>query len=244
MPYPDDGELLLWGDSKEDGAIRLRFPNATTFHAERLVNGAWQPLTYNAGTGGIDVSSGALTVGQSGIAHTHGTGTANGAGVAAVERADHVRSTTITITDLVIDTTDATTAGAHGTHKLYDFPEGYIRVFGAVMDLTTAAGEGGITDTAQLVGSLGSAAVGTDNAVLGGTEADIIPSTAGTLTAGAGTLKGLTGAQEALALLDGTTTAADLHLNIAIPDAGSTADDTVTVNGTITIMWANLGDLT
>jgi hypothetical protein len=42
---------------------------------------------------------------------------------------------------------------------------------------------------------------------------------------------------------DGTATAKDAWLNIAVPDAGSTANDTFTVSGTITLVWSNLGDV-
>ncbi len=82
-----------------------------------------------------------------------------------------------------------------------------------------------------------------DNETLIGTEADVVASTAATLTAGAGTLKGKTAAaQMAAGVFDGTSTAVDLHLNFAVPAADSTGDDTLTVNGTIVLTWINHGD--
>jgi hypothetical protein len=72
------------------------------------------------------------------------------------------------------------------------------------------------------------------------TEADMIASTTGTLTAGAGTLA-KHGSINTTAF-DGHSSALDAYLNLAVPDAGSSGDDAVTVNGTITLLWANLGD--
>jgi len=174
-----------------------------------------------------------------------GAGAVAGSGAVADEKGDgNVHVTTITLTDRVVTMTDATTAGNHGTSAVYTFPFGNIVVLGASCNLTTAAGTGGIADTAALVGSVGSVAVGTDNATLTSTEADIIPSTAGTLSSGAGVLKG---ESTALAAIDNTTTgtsgtAKTAKLNLAVPDAGTSGNDTITVNGTITLVWINAGD--
>ena len=150
--------------------------------------------------------------------------------------------TVLTLNKVSIATVDATTAGAHGSLKLYDFPECNLLFLGATCDLTLLAGAGGITDTAAVVASIGTAQLATDNATLTGTEADLIASTAGTLTAGAGTVKGKT-VTAGVAVFDGTSTAKDAWLNLAVPDAGSTANDTLTVSGTVTLVWANLGDV-
>lgn len=164
------------------------------------------------------------------------------AGVAVTEAGiGAIHQTSLTLTAVSVTMTDATTAGSHGSILLYDFPAGAIHLLGATYDLTTLAGAGGIGDTAALVGSIGTVTMATDNATLTSTEADVIPSTAGTLTGGAGTLKSQT--TTALStILDGTTTAKDAWLNLAVPDAGSSANDTVTVAGTVTVFWINLGD--
>ena len=169
-------------------------------------------------------------------------GAVAGTGVALVENGDGVvHKTVFTLTNVAITMTDAGAAGCHGSQKIYDFPEGNIYIFGATTNLTTAAGAGGIADGAAVVGSIGTVAVAADNATLTGTEADIIPSTGGTLTAGAGVLKGKSVTATG-AVFDGTGTAKDAILNFAVPDADSSASDTLTVGGTITILWANLGD--
>ena len=170
-----------------------------------------------------------------------GVGAKNGTGVTVVEYGDDVvHKTVLTLTSLSVTMTDATTSGCHGTQKLYDFPEGAITVLGAFMNLTTLAGSGGIADGAALVGGVGTAAVGTNNATLTSTEQDILSSTAGTLTGGAGTLKKY--ASPNTTAYDGTGTAIDAILNLAVPDADSSASDTVAVSGTVTLIWANLGD--
>ena len=149
--------------------------------------------------------------------------------------------TVLTLDGASITMTDAGVAGSHGSLKLFDFPSGSIVFLGATCDLTITAGAGGITDTAAAVGAIGTATVGTGDATLTGTEADLIPSTASPLTAGAGVTKGKS-VTAGIAVLDGTATAVDAWLNFAVPDAGSTANDTLTVSGTITLVWANLGD--
>lgn len=168
-----------------------------------------------------------------------GAGAVAGVEIAAVESGPALHVTRLTITDLVVAMTDATTAGSHGSEKLYDFPAGNILVLGVVSDLQIVAGAGGIGDTAAVVGSIGSAAVGTDNATLTSTEANLMPSTAATLSSGAGNCDG---ASTATATLDGTDTPAAAYLNLAVPDAGSSANDTLTVNGTVQLTWLNLGD--
>lgn len=163
------------------------------------------------------------------------------ASIETTNSAAGMTKTVITLSGLEVAMTDATTAGSHGSVKVYDFPECNMFFLGGTCDLTIVAGGEGITDTAAVVGAVGTTAVGVDNATLTGTEADLIPSTASTLTAGAGVTKGKTLTAGAI-VFDGTSTAKDAYLNFAVPDAGSTADDTLTVSGTITLVWSNLGD--
>lgn len=168
-----------------------------------------------------------------------GIGAKAGANVTVVEQSAPPHKTILTLTAQSITMTDAASAGCHGSQKLYDFPAGNIVFLGAITDLAIAAGSGGIGDTAAVIGSLGTAAVGTDNGTLTSTEANIVPSTAATLTAGVGSIKG---ESTTLTAFDGTATAIDAYLNLAVPDAGSSASDTITVTGTVTLFWINLGD--
>ncbi len=170
-----------------------------------------------------------------------GVGAAAGAGVVAVETGDGaVHKTVLTLTNVAITVTDSGgAAGGQGSQKVYDFPEGVIQLLGASYNLTTAAAAG-IGATAALVGSLGSVAASAADAALTSTEADMIASTTGTLSGSAGTLA--KHGSLVAAAFDGHTTALDAILNLAVPDAGISASAVVTVNGTITIVWANLGD--
>lgn len=183
---------------------------------------------------------------QDGLVNSRaGNGVKNGTGVTVAEGPTYgiLHRTVLTLADVSITMTDHAAAGCHGSLKVYDFPVGLIQVLGAVTDLTTLAGAGGIVDGAALIGSLGSATAGIDNEALTTTEADIVPSTAGTLVAGAGTLKGVsTAATMAAGVFDGTSTALDMFLNLVVPNADSSANDTVKVNGTITVTWINHGD--
>ena len=167
-------------------------------------------------------------------------GVAN-AGAVVDESVGTIR-TTLKLSNQVITMTDAAAAGCHGSVKLYDFPACNLLFLGATCDLTVTAGVGGIADTAAVVAAIGTAAVSTADATLTTTEADLIPSTAATLTAGAGAAKGKT-LTAGVVVFDGTTTAKDAYLNFAVPDAGSTGNDTLTVSGTITLVWSNLGDV-
>lgn len=152
----------------------------------------------------------------------------------AIERLKNVNHTRITLPATAVTMTDHTTAGSQGDVELYDFPANSVLVLGAAMNLTTLAGVGGIGDTAALVGSIGSAIAGVGDATLTSTEADLIPSTAGSLVAGAGTLVGRSTA------VDFLPASSKAYLNLAVPDAGTSANDTITVAGTVDIYWMNL----
>ncbi len=167
-------------------------------------------------------------------------GVAN-AGAVVNETVGTIR-TTLQLSGAVVTMTDAAAAGCHGSVKLYDFPACNLLFLGATCDLTVTAGAGGIADTAAVVAAIGTAAVSTADATLTTTEADMIPSTDATLTAGAGAAKGKT-LTAGVVVFDGTTTAKDAYLNFAVPDAGSTGNDTLIVSGTITLVWSNLGDV-
>ena len=116
------------------------------------------------------------------------------------------------------------------------------RCDGASYSLTTLAGAGGIADDAELVGALGSATNDAADETLTSTEADVIASTPGTLTAGAGALA--KHASLVATAFDGHSTAIDLFLNLSVPDAGSTdsENDTVSVSGTVTLDFVLIAD--
>lgn len=171
-----------------------------------------------------------------------GVGAKNGATVTVTESGSAaVHRTVLTLASTVITMTDAGAAGSHGGTKIYDFPAGVIIRGGCVADVATLAGAGGIADGAAVVLALGLAAPATDNATLAGAnEADLIASFAGTLTAGAGIFDKY--GEPSVTSLDGHTTAIDMYVNAAVPDADSSASDTLTLTGTITCLWSSSGD--
>lgn len=166
-------------------------------------------------------------------------GVKSGANVTVSQSALIPQYATFTFTAQSVTTTDATTAGAHGNLKFYTFPEGNVAVLGAVSNLTIARVGTAITTTAAVVSSVGTVAASNADATLTSTEANVIPSTAGTLNAGAGTVKG---ESTAVVVIDGTTTAGDLFLNFAMPDASSTGNDALLVSGTVKVAYLVLGD--
>lgn len=175
---------------------------------------------------------------------THNTGTSPATGVTVSEAGTGLlHQTTLTLTAVSVTMVDAGAAGSHGSVQLYDFPAGLIGHLGATMSLTLTAGAGGVADGAAAVAALGTAALATDNATLAGAgEANLLPSTAFTLVGG---VKANTSVSTTalIALVNGTATPVDVYLNIAVPDADSSADDTFSVTGTVTLTWAFLGDV-
>lgn len=151
-----------------------------------------------------------------------------------------VHKTIFTFAAHSVTMTDAGAAGSHGSVPIYTFSQGFIKIHTSFCNLATLAGAGGIADDAALVLSMGSVVVATDNATLTGTEADLLASFAGTLSSGAGvfTKDGTTVA----ALFDGHTTSEAIFLNLAVPDANSTASDTIALTGSCAIIWSNAGD--
>lgn len=201
------------------------------------------PLAAQTTTIGTDTNGhAAIRYMLSDEAITTGVGTVSGTGVAVAETGNidnHI--TTFTFTALSLTMTDATTAGSHGSQLIYTFPVAGIVIRGASCNLATTAGSGGIADTGAVVESLGSVTTVTDNAALTSTEADIIASFAGTLAAGVGVFQKLGGA---VAIADGSVTASKIYLNAAVPDAGSSASDTLAFTGTCVVKWYSIADPT
>lgn len=165
------------------------------------------------------------------------------AGVVATEYggSDIVRKTVFTFTNFTQAIVDATTNGAHGGTKIYDFPTGALLFVGTpVTKLTIARVGSAIAAGAAVVASLGSATVANTNATLTSTEADILPSTASTLSSGTGNVYSSNSATLQIGA-SASNAATDMYLNFAIPDADCSGNDSLTVNGTIEVTWILLG---
>lgn len=152
----------------------------------------------------------------------------------------------ITLTNARISVTDAAGSGSSGSLKLFDFNQFGIQIIGCRQDytafaegsaLTTAAG-----DAAFKMG-LGTVAADAGDGALTSTEVDLCGIT-GTITDSGGTGAGtifLAGGT-ALTGLDGTATAKSMYLNWSGTAATIDANSTIDVTGTISILFALLGD--
>lgn len=203
---------------------------------------AMRPTSLSAGELFLDTTTGELlacqsstngTLGPTGVANV---GAKNGTGVTAAEGKSNIHATTLTLASVTLTTTDNGTNGASGNLKVYDLPSGNIVILGAAGSLTLTGG-GGVASNSAVVLSVGSVAAGAD-ATLSSTEANIVPSTAATLSSSAGSCNMLS---TGVAVLDGVTSAAaDIYLNAAMPDAGSSGDGSLVFSGNLVIDWLNL----
>lgn len=166
-------------------------------------------------------------------------GVVAGTGASVTETQGMVHKTTISLSALLVSI--ASSAIGFGSQKIYDFPDGLISVLGATMDLTITRTGTEIVAGAAVVAAVGTVAAA-DDATLTSTEANIIPSTAYTLVSGT---KQASGVATTPALFNGTATAIDAILNLAVPDADrSDTAENLSITGTIVIHWINLGDVT
>lgn len=200
----------------------------------------------------IDDSTGRMTVEDLTLTDepltTSGVGAANGATVTAVEAGDGVwHRTTLTCTATPITISDDAGVAQYGGVKVYDFPAGLINIQGAVIDGALTAGvTGTIIDAWEGDVALGTVTA-TTGATLTGTEANIMPSVAiAAATSKVGTCDAVSVAtaltESGARWIDGTSTAVDMFLNFVIDDDATHTAGTATFTGTITFIWANLGD--
>ncbi len=150
-----------------------------------------------------------------------------------------------TLSKARISVTDAAGSGSYGSLKLFDFVEGVVSFLGARQDytafvegsaLTTAAGDAvfeiGVGTTA-----IGAAADGT----LGnGVNENVGQAVSVTNSSGTGTGTAVDGAKTTA--LNGTATAIDLYLNWSGTAATIDASSTIGVTGTISVLFAFVGD--
>lgn len=197
---------------------------------------------YNTTLGELQVYSGSAWQSAAVSAGT-GVGAAAGTGVAATEGGNGiVQSTTLTFTNAAVTLADEAGVVAYGGLKVYDMPAGNIVVLGAVSDLALTLSAAGVN--ADWDGDFGVGTVtASNNATLSSTEQNIIPTTATPQAVSSATTAD--GESTAVAVIDGTATAADIYLNFLVDDADHDVTSTPTnivVNGTLKLFWMNLGD--
>ena len=138
-----------------------------------------------------------------------------------------------TFDDVEIIITDAGAAGAHGKVKLYTFTDGHADILSTYLELNLAAGSGGIANNAALDIGVGTSEVSVANEILSSDEQNILPKIDVTLTGGT---KLVEEGSVTPVDLDGET---EIFLNVAIEAASCSANDTLTVSGTFTLIWNN-----
>lgn len=188
-----------------------------------------------------------IDAGASDVFYETGTlaevGAKNGSTVSAVEYNEgFIHKTILTFTSTPITVADdAGVAQYGGAGKVYDFPDGLVSVLGCVVNGTLTMGATGtFIDAFTSNIALGTAAA-TTGSTLTGTEADIMASVAnGTAAA---KVSAVAATSAGVTLLNGTSTAKDMYLNVVIADDATHTAGTGTFTGTVTILWTNVGDI-
>lgn len=145
-----------------------------------------------------------------------------------------VQRTVLTLTDVSIAIGAGSTV-EFGSQLIYTFPQGAIKLIGVSINLTAAALVN-FASTGDGDFALGSAAA--SDQTLAGTDLTwSTDSAAMTVTTVASDLHDQ---GEIVALYNGTTTPGPVYLNLTMDNDENTG--TIVVNGTITLIWANVGD--
>ncbi len=205
--------------------------------------GAVKATSVSVGASGSEVAITATPAQMNSVGTN--VGAAAGTGVTATETGfGRHKTTVLTLVNTPVPLTDEAGVVAYGGLKLYDFPQGYVYIQSAVSDLAITKSSAGVNADWDGDIGFGTTTAGNNNA-LAVTEQDIIPTTATPqAVAGATTGDAVSTATEH-AILDGTTTAVDLFVNLLVDDAdhnvGATACNLI-LNGTVTINWIFMGD--
>ena len=185
------------------------------------------------------------------VANLRGVGAKSGTGVEVKETllGSGFHQTEFTLTNAPLSVVSVTTGNGVGGLKIYDFPEGYINVLGTTSSLSISvatANQADFTDNAP-EGDIGIGTVLPANADALGTDAtDDDLATAAAFTMTAWTDASVVNPPDAATLLlDGSSTAKDVNVNILVDasdiDDGTTSE--VLATGTIKVVWLNLGDI-
>lgn len=206
----------------------------TSLHGRRFGLSASDDLIINRGAAGTNHA----------LTNLANIGAKNGSTVTVQEYGNGVLNrTAFTFTATPITMADSTQGGGV---KIYDFPAGRILIMGATGSIA-------VTTKSTLASTLntgvtcnwGIGSVVQSSATVATTEQNFLNVTAFTASATIN-VAGATSNGSGIAVLtslDGTATAIDAYLNLAV--AGATdidGDATVTVTGTANLFWINLGD--
>lgn len=184
------------------------------------------------------------TVAAGGVATglTTGVGAKNGATVAAVESGNGmIHKTVLTLTATPITMRDTEQGGGV---KIYDFPDGCIAFLGAFADLTMTTHSAILTTlNGGVTCNFGVGTVTQANATVATTEQNIVNVGAFVSSTVIDTPPAAVQGKGNPTVVDGSGTALDAFLNLAVAGSGDIdGDASMLVSGTITMLWCNLGD--
>lgn len=238
------GRISILSDSPVKLYQKVGYPNypdswnliATTTAGEQYVSSAFSAATtvrIEASEADVEYNTGTLT----------DVGAGNGATVAVDEYHEgYIHKTVLTLTATPVTITDdAGVAQYGGTGKIYDLPDGLITFLGCIVDGDLTLGTTGTIINTYAGGvSLGTITA-TTGATLTSTEADIMAEV--DVAAAVAKVATIAGTSVGATVVNGTGTAKDVFLNFVIDDDASHTSGTGTFTGTVTMLWANTGDL-
>lgn len=163
--------------------------------------------------------------------------------VTAAEYGDgSYHKTVLTLTALPISTLDNGTAGHGGGSQIYDFPKGLVAIHGSSMSFSSITVDGtGLPDDSEIDLAVGTTVATSAMVSLTGTTADICSKDDITLSSSVSATHQFQGTVSGGHNIDGSSTAKDAYLNVAATAATADANGTITLTGTITIVWSNIG---
>lgn len=185
--------------------------------------------------GGIQASSAS--------SNTFGLPIVDGVSAVAVSR-DELRAVRMIELEITELTVTMLAANDYGSSKISDLPDTNLLVVGAECDLvvTKAGTTSGIVATTDLICGIGTTA--TADTTIGTTDQNIIPATTLSTDALAVDLEvhNLATTFAGLGILDGSSNA--IYFNVAVTGSNPSADDSISVSGTLRLFVLDLGNMT
>lgn len=168
--------------------------------------------------------------------------------VVATEYGDNIfHKTVLTCTAVPVSIADDAAVAQYGGVKVYTFPEGLICTFGAIISGALTLGTTGtIIDAFTGKNALGSVVATTGATLIAGEATWLQESANATASAKVAAISSVSVATQLtetpVRVFDGTATPAPVFLNFAIADDASHTAGSGSFTGTITMLWAKVGD--